>query len=420
MKLKTYIAPFLLSLFMLSGCATSYQRNGASGGFSETRLADNMFKVHIKANGYSSTERADDFALLRSAELTIENGYRYFTIVSQNNSTKINTVNMPSTYNTRGNITGMGNTAFFNSRTTQSGGQSIRFEKPRVTMTIACHKEKPADQFSYDAHLIYNELTSKYDVPKTLLRSSAPQRSYSSVSTSSTPATQKHTPVLTGMSSERIAQEVASNCSVGYMHATPGMQDMRKISDIEAIEVLKIMNAGNGWQKAWIQVSRGGGNVYYNLEKDRVVCGDINWRKFKSDRNHLGRKIRWSTGKSPYAKATSNKATRNEALNTQPSTKHEFRPIAVKWEGYTEMFAGKIELEWSKEDGNLSIVLPNNEGTCNGRYQFSEKRKGTWSVACTNGLAASGVMQGYGSGNGSSGEGTDIHGKKVTFTLGGR
>ena len=66
----------ILSAFLLSGCATAYQPKGFTGGFSETQLDESVFQVSFRGNAYTSSERAADFTLLRSAELTIENGYR--------------------------------------------------------------------------------------------------------------------------------------------------------------------------------------------------------------------------------------------------------------------------------------------------------------------------------------------------------
>mgnify|MGYP003326504792 CR=1 FL=1 len=61
----------LLSAFVLfiTGCATTYQSQGFSGGFSETRLGENMFRVTFEGNGYSGKDRVADFTLLRSASI---------------------------------------------------------------------------------------------------------------------------------------------------------------------------------------------------------------------------------------------------------------------------------------------------------------------------------------------------------------
>ena len=54
---------------VLSACATTYQSESFSGGFSETQLDKNVFRVSFQGNGYTRAERAEEMALLRSAEL---------------------------------------------------------------------------------------------------------------------------------------------------------------------------------------------------------------------------------------------------------------------------------------------------------------------------------------------------------------
>lgn len=67
----------------LAGCATSYQPKSFSGGYSEIRLREDLFEVSFQGNGSTSRERAADFALLRSAEVALENGFPYFVIISE-------------------------------------------------------------------------------------------------------------------------------------------------------------------------------------------------------------------------------------------------------------------------------------------------------------------------------------------------
>ena len=56
---------------VLVACATAYQPQSFSGGFSETQLDKNVFRVSFKGNGYTNAERAEEMALLRSAELAL-------------------------------------------------------------------------------------------------------------------------------------------------------------------------------------------------------------------------------------------------------------------------------------------------------------------------------------------------------------
>ena len=69
----------LLLISILSGCATKYQA-GERRGYSETRLSEDAYQVRFQGDIATSQDRASQFLLRRCAELTLENGKRYFTI----------------------------------------------------------------------------------------------------------------------------------------------------------------------------------------------------------------------------------------------------------------------------------------------------------------------------------------------------
>ena len=66
----------------LAGCATPYGKTGLTGGYSEKRLSDNVYRVTFSANGYTTQETAQTFWLYRAVEITLENGFDGFRIVS--------------------------------------------------------------------------------------------------------------------------------------------------------------------------------------------------------------------------------------------------------------------------------------------------------------------------------------------------
>jgi hypothetical protein len=59
---------------------TPYQPLADEGGFEETRLQPNVYRVSFKANPYTSETTVLDYIYLRSAELTKEAGYTHFLI----------------------------------------------------------------------------------------------------------------------------------------------------------------------------------------------------------------------------------------------------------------------------------------------------------------------------------------------------
>ncbi len=150
--MKKFIIVATIALLM-QGCATPYQATGFTGGYDEIQLDENVFKVSFRGNGYTGRERATNFTLLRSAELTLEKGYKYFVIVEEAQLTR--TVTTPKTYTTTANAYG--------GFTTQShGGHTI--SKPRTTNTIVLHKQKPDSAFSYNAEFLFNSMKEKYGI----------------------------------------------------------------------------------------------------------------------------------------------------------------------------------------------------------------------------------------------------------------
>lgn len=155
MKYINYII-FTILIFTLSSCATTYQKEGFTGGFSEVQLSKNRFKVSFKGNGFTGREKAINYTLLRSAELCLENSYKYFVIIDENNYEKIVTINTPMTVNTTGTASTYGGS--YSSRTTFSGGGSDIYTKPRSTNIIDCYNTKPDGIYSYEASFIVDSI----------------------------------------------------------------------------------------------------------------------------------------------------------------------------------------------------------------------------------------------------------------------
>ncbi len=163
-----FIYFLFLSIFCL-GCATGYQRQGLTGGYTDTRIQDNMFRVGFKGNGYTSTEKAADMALLRCAELALENGYNYFVVMGENQETRAMAVTTPVTANTSGNVNMYGGNGYaygnYQGTTTYSGGNTFLIHKPSTSMMIQCFKEKPnIAGMVYDAEQIRTNIKQSYGI----------------------------------------------------------------------------------------------------------------------------------------------------------------------------------------------------------------------------------------------------------------
>ena len=163
--MKNYLLLIVFSLFCFS-CATAYQPLSFSGGYSSTMLDKNIFKVSFQGNGDTSKERAEDFALLRSSEITLENGFSYFLILDKDVSMSYGSFTTPANTTTTGNLYNYGGVSSFQANSYTTGGQTFLISKPSTTNLIACFKEKPKEKgLIYDAYFIKDSIKQKYQIP---------------------------------------------------------------------------------------------------------------------------------------------------------------------------------------------------------------------------------------------------------------
>ena len=99
--------------------------------------------------------------MLRSADLTLERGFKYFIIGATADHSYSAGYTTPST--TTLNATSYGNTVYGTAQTT--GGQTYVFNFPTPSMTITCFSEKPAlNGTVYDAAITSRSLRSKLGI----------------------------------------------------------------------------------------------------------------------------------------------------------------------------------------------------------------------------------------------------------------
>ena len=83
------LAASALLVATLGACATAtpYQPNirgqATTGGFSEVRLEADRFRVNFAGNSLTSRETVEGYLLYRAAELTVAQGYDWFTVVDR-------------------------------------------------------------------------------------------------------------------------------------------------------------------------------------------------------------------------------------------------------------------------------------------------------------------------------------------------
>jgi hypothetical protein len=160
--MKSLFVAFLAFLFC--SCATPYKSSGIAGGYSDTALAPDVYRISFQGNGYTSKQRAQDFAVLRAADLTLSHGYRYFAVVNETEGGRSGTVNTPGYSYTTGSAVAVGNYAYGNAHTTYVPGASIPFYFPESGLVIRCFKERPEGIFAFDAAFVSHSLREKYQL----------------------------------------------------------------------------------------------------------------------------------------------------------------------------------------------------------------------------------------------------------------
>ena len=153
---KTVI--FGIALF-LTGCAatpTPYQQlktfeTGSAGGYTNVKLQDTIYRVTFEGNDHTTQGTTGDFALLRSAQVTIDNGYSYFVILDNQDYVKV------------GDYTPPGDVAKFRKMYQQ---ECYAYNKPETVLTIQCFEGKPGrlPTIIYDAYQVRTNLQEKHAI----------------------------------------------------------------------------------------------------------------------------------------------------------------------------------------------------------------------------------------------------------------
>lgn len=86
---RLFLAAAAAATFALSACATAtpYQpytaAGSSSGGYSETRIASDRFRVTFQGNTVTEREQVERYLLYRAAEVTVAEGYDWFSLVDR-------------------------------------------------------------------------------------------------------------------------------------------------------------------------------------------------------------------------------------------------------------------------------------------------------------------------------------------------
>jgi len=99
---RLFVAAAAVGALALSACetATPYQpinahNPNASGGYSELQIEPNRWRVTFAGNSVTDRQRVETYLLFRSAELTLQNGFDWFTTVDRNTERQTRTYATP-------------------------------------------------------------------------------------------------------------------------------------------------------------------------------------------------------------------------------------------------------------------------------------------------------------------------------------
>lgn len=164
MKALAPILTVAALVVLVAGCSTPYQSTGLTGGYSQTQLAPDVFRVAFRGNGYTSGERAQDFAMLRAAELALQQGYTHFAVVDERSSTTAHSFTTAGQATTTGSAYVYGNHATYSGHTTYTPGQTHTFYKPKTGIVVQLFKSKPDGVFAYDAAFLQQSIKQTYKI----------------------------------------------------------------------------------------------------------------------------------------------------------------------------------------------------------------------------------------------------------------
>ena len=93
MRVSTILTLLLSGVLVACSSATQYQAAEKRGGqgYTETQLGKDRYRITFTGNSVTDKETVSDYALLRAAELTLQEGYDWFHLVARDNESKSRT-----------------------------------------------------------------------------------------------------------------------------------------------------------------------------------------------------------------------------------------------------------------------------------------------------------------------------------------
>jgi len=141
-------AIMFLCLILISSCATTYKKASSPTGigYYDSILQQGMYEITFNGNSDASVTTAQDYALLRAAEICLENGYKTFDIINSKDNSKTETGGYVNHYGRYQSTTYISSSTY-----------------PKIVLIIKCSKEK---NLTFIAEEIKTNLRKKYNLDK--------------------------------------------------------------------------------------------------------------------------------------------------------------------------------------------------------------------------------------------------------------
>ena len=125
---------FFSAALSLAGCVTPYQPAGISGGYSDTKVGENIYLVSFQGNGFTSYSTVHSLALQRASEVCESRDFNDFDLIGKEGSTS--TDRTPDQYNCRSSGSVYGSTYSGATNCSNSGGYTI--SKHAISILVRC------------------------------------------------------------------------------------------------------------------------------------------------------------------------------------------------------------------------------------------------------------------------------------------
>ena len=149
----------------LTACATAYKSNSFfnDGGFSETELQENIFKVSFRGNEFTKKDKVVDFTMLRAAEICSSRNMKYM-IISNTSIENISTGYLPATINSNsyGMVNNYGNNSRYSSSTNTIVNPAVSLFDTASNLFVQCLDTKVAN--AWDTGFLSRSLKEKYQI----------------------------------------------------------------------------------------------------------------------------------------------------------------------------------------------------------------------------------------------------------------